>query len=110
MASWPTQGPPARHLVAAAERVLKEGRALALQLDPKAEAQTETQGEARGEAIRRPGSRTVAAQPVEAEDELVAVVVVDVAPRPSAELERVLRQLAWGAAWLELRFLGGEQG
>ena len=51
VATWPASGRPARHLAAAAERVLKEGRALALQLDPK-EAREEESRE--GERKRRP--------------------------------------------------------
>jgi RND family efflux transporter MFP subunit len=98
VATWPAGKLPGRHLAPAPERVLKERRALALQLDPQ------------GESPDRGASRTVIAQPVEAEGELVAVVALDVAPRPSAELERAVRQLAWGSAWLQLQTLGGEGG
>jgi RND family efflux transporter MFP subunit len=97
-ATWPADRRPGRHLAAAAERVLSERRALALQLDPQ------------GEAADRSASRTVVAQPVEAGGEFVAVVALDVAPRPSAELERAVRQLAWGSAWLELHALSGKEG
>lgn len=97
-ATWPAERRPGRHLAAAAERVLSERRALALQLDPQ------------GEAVDGSASRTVVAQPVEAGGEFVAVVALDVAPRPSAELERAVRQLAWGSAWLELHALSGKEG
>jgi hypothetical protein len=40
--------------------------------------------------------------PVEAVGELHGVVVLDVSPRPEADLQAALRQLHWGAAGLEL--------
>jgi hypothetical protein len=42
--------------------------------------------------------------PVEAVGHLYGVVVLDVSPRPDAELQAALRQLHWGAAGLELMF------
>jgi hypothetical protein len=42
--------------------------------------------------------------PVEAIGRLYGVVVLDVTPRPEAELQGALRQLHWGAAGLELMF------
>jgi RND family efflux transporter MFP subunit len=89
-AAWPEGARPGRHLLRAAEHVLEKRRALALEL----EAQSGTEA---GPA------RTVIGQPIEAAGELVGAVVLEVEPRPGAELERALRQLAWGAAWLELR-------
>jgi biotin carboxyl carrier protein len=93
-ASWPASQRPGAHVRAAAERVLNERRALALELDPQDEGD-------------KGGLRTVIARPVEVAGEIQAVVVLDVAPRPQLELEGALRQLAWGSAWLELRALGG---
>jgi multidrug resistance efflux pump len=94
-ARWPADRRPGAHVRAAAERVLQEKRALALELDPK------------GDAAGGGGSRTIIAQPVVVGDEVEAVVVLDVEPRPEAQLERALRQLSWGCAWLELRASGG---
>jgi len=42
--------------------------------------------------------------PVEAVGRLHGVVVLDIAPRPDADLQAALRQLHWGAAGLELMF------
>jgi hypothetical protein len=42
--------------------------------------------------------------PVEAVGRLYGVVVLDVSPRPEAELQAALRHLHWGAAGLELMF------
>ena len=42
--------------------------------------------------------------PVEAVGRLHGVVVLDIAPRPDADLQAALRQLHWGAAGLELVF------
>jgi multidrug resistance efflux pump len=94
-ARWPFDRRPGAHVRAAAERVLQEKRALALELDPK------------GDSESSGGSRTIIAQPVVVADEVEAVVVLDVEPRPEALLERALRQLSWGCAWLELRAAGG---
>ena len=44
------------------------------------------------------------AYPIEAAGELHGVVVLDVAPRPEAEMQTALRQLHWGAAGLEALF------
>ena len=89
-ATWPEGLRPGAHLLRAAERVLEKRRALALALEPQ------------GGAEAGPG-RTVLAQPIEAGGELVGAVVLEVEPRAEAELERALRQLGWGSAWLELR-------
>lgn len=95
VASWPPGEPPGAHLAKAAEKALSERRALALQLEPQ--------------AGREVPSRTCIAQPIESpldpDGDPCGVVVIDLAPRPSAELETALRQLSWGAAWLELAAL-----
>jgi multidrug resistance efflux pump len=97
-AAWPSGRRPARHLLGAAKRVVRERRAVALQLDPK------------GDAGADEPSRTLVGQPVEAAGELVAVVVLEVTPRAEAELERTTRQLAWGTAWLALHAVQGGVG
>jgi biotin carboxyl carrier protein len=89
-ATWPDGLRPGAHLLRAAERVLEKRRPLALSLEPQAGPET-------GPA------RTVLGQPIEAGGELAGAVVLEVEPRPEVELERALRQLGWGAAWLELR-------
>jgi RND family efflux transporter MFP subunit len=97
-AVWPAGARPGRHLAAAAEKVLKERRAVALQLDPQ------------GGAAAAGASHTVVAQPVEVEGELTGVVVLEVSPRAREALEQALRYLAWGSAWLELSALTGAAG
>jgi hypothetical protein len=89
-ATWPDGLRPGAHLLRAAERVLEKRRALALALEPQGGAEA-------GPA------RTVLGQPIEVGGELAAAVVLEVEPRAEAELERALRQLGWGSAWLELR-------
>ncbi|MCX7891794.1 MAG: efflux RND transporter periplasmic adaptor subunit [Burkholderiales bacterium] len=44
------------------------------------------------------------AYPIEASGQLHGVVVLDVSPRPEAEMQTALRQLHWGAAGLEALF------
>ena len=80
-ARWPADQRPGAHVRAAAERVLQEKRALALELDPK------------GDAAESGGSRTIIAQPVEVAGEVEAVVVLDVEPRPEGDLERTPKPL-----------------
>jgi RND family efflux transporter MFP subunit len=94
-ASWPREGRPGRHLATAAEKALKERRALALQLEPQGP----------GGAGAGGGTRTCIAQPIELDGEPAGAVVLELSPRPQAELEGALRRLAWGSAWLELSAL-----
>jgi multidrug resistance efflux pump len=89
IATWPDDGRKRRHLVAAAERVVAERRALALQLGPQ------------GRAGEPGATHTVVARPVESGDAVVAVVALEVSARPTAELEQVLRQLAWGSGLIQ---------
>jgi RND family efflux transporter MFP subunit len=89
LATWPAGALPGRPLLRAAERVLEKRRALALELEPQ------------GEGAEGP-ARTVLGQPLQLGEELVGAVVLEVDPRAGAELERALRQLAWGTPWLEL--------
>ena len=49
-------------------------------------------------------ANTFIGYPVEAVGQLHGVVVLDISPRPDAELQAALRQLHWGAAGLELMF------
>lgn len=45
--------------------------------------------------------RWIVAFPVQAQGQVVGAVALDLVPRPQEELERALRQLEWGAGWLE---------
>ena len=63
-------------------------------------------GERRGLVQRgQPGALVVVAYPVDIDGRLHGAVVLDVAERPDAALQTVLRQLHWGAGWLESLFL-----
>lgn len=42
------------------------------------------------------------AYPIQFGERVHGVVALDIAPRPEAELQAVMRQLQWGAAWLEV--------
>jgi hypothetical protein len=60
--------------------------------------------------MRRPGSeastpgaqRFDVAYPIQVNGKVHSIVALDIAPRPEPELQAVLRQLQWGAGWLEL--------
>ena len=45
------------------------------------------------------------AYPIKAHDMLCGAVAFQIAPCPSDELQAIMRQLQWGVAWLENRFL-----
>src|SRR5205085_10955116 len=87
-AVWPDPRRDVRYLTEAAERALNARRGLVLGLDP-----------AESEFVV-PGALHVA-YPVETDGEVHGAVVLDVAARPEAQLQGVLRQLLWGGGWLE---------
>src|SRR5262245_42803718 len=89
-ASWPEGRRPPTHLGEAAERALSERRGIVL----KREAADET-------AANRHTGYDVA-YPIQTNGEVRGVVALDIEPRPEGDLEAVLRQLQWGAGWLEL--------
>ena len=89
-ASWPEGRRTPAHLGEAAEQALTERRGIVL----KREA---------GDDSATPGrDRYDVAYPIQADGNLYGVVALDIAPRPERDLEAVLRQLQWGAGWLEL--------
>lgn len=98
VAWWPETSKRPRHLLEAAEQVALQRRALALQVGPE------------GKAVDPASSHTIIARPIESGERVLAVVALEVSTRPAAELESALRQLAWGAAWLEVYEGGGEAG
>jgi Barrel-sandwich domain of CusB or HlyD membrane-fusion len=88
-AFWPDGHRAAAHLAEAIERALAERRGVVLRRagDP------ETQGKERYDV----------AYPIQTDDGKVSsVVALGIAPRPEPELKMVLRQLQWGAGWLEV--------
>lgn len=91
-AIWPDPRRDVTHLRRAAEKALAERRGVVLRPDDDA-----------------PGSNTRAlgvhiAYPIEVGAQLYGVIVLDAAPRPESELQAALRQLHWGAGWLESMF------
>ena len=92
IAVWPDMRRSMEYLTGAAERALKERRGLLLgnQVQPES------------------GDPGVAshhiAYPIEVDEKLHGVVVLDVASRPEPQLQTILRQLHWGSGWLEVLF------
>ncbi|MGH7354042.1 MAG: efflux RND transporter periplasmic adaptor subunit [Candidatus Rokuibacteriota bacterium] len=89
-AFWPEGSRAAAHLAEAAERALAERRGVVLKR------------EGGGEPSAPDRERYDVAYPIQANGKVHGVVALDIAPRPQPELEGVLRQLQWGAGWLEV--------
>jgi hypothetical protein len=87
-AAWPDERRDLGYLSAAAERALKERRGTVLGLEPAEREQV------------APG-RVHVAYPVEGDAGVQGAVVLDLDARPEPQLQAVLRQLLWGAGWLE---------
>ncbi len=92
VAVWPDVRRSMEHLTAAAERALRERRGLLLkheQQDP-------------------PGGTGLqsyhVAYPLEVDQRLHGVVVLETPLRSESQLQAMLRQLHWGSAWLEVLF------
>jgi len=89
-AFWPEGRRAAAHLAEAVERALAERRGVVLKRQAAGDHST-------------PGrDRYDVAYPIQANDKVYGVVALDIAPRSEPELEAVLRQLQWGAGWLEV--------
>lgn len=91
VAVWPDVRRNMEHLAPAAERALIERRGLLLNFPS-------TDNDASS-----PHSIHVA-YPIEVGKKIYGVVVLDVAIRPEAQLQAILRQLYWGSGWLETLF------
>jgi len=89
-AFWPEGRRAAAHLAEAVERAIAERRGIVLKR------------EAGGDAPAPGRERYDVAYPIQASGKVYGVVALDIAPRPEPELEAVLRQLQWGAGWLEV--------
>ncbi|HYF20522.1 MAG TPA: HlyD family efflux transporter periplasmic adaptor subunit [Ramlibacter sp.] len=87
-AVWPDHRRDVSYLTEAAERSLTARRGLVLGLAPQ-----EQEYVAKG--------MLHVAYPVEADGDVHGTVVLDIAARPEAQLQGVLRQLLWGGGWLE---------
>lgn len=89
-AFWPDGSRAAAHLAEAVDRALAERRGVVLKR------------EAGGDPSAPGRERYDVAYPIQASGKLHGVVALDIAPRPEPELNTVLRQLQWGAGWLEV--------
>ena len=77
-------------------------RDLAYLAAPAQQALAQRTGVVQAAADPTDGAATVhIAYPVETDGELFGVVALDLTARPEPELRAVLRQLLWGAAWLD---------
>lgn len=86
-ALWPDPQRDFTHLTQAAQRALTERRGVVSGLE----------GDAEGVA-----SGTVhVAFPLDVDSEVLGAVVLELRARPAADLQQVLRQLLWGAGWLQ---------
>ena len=85
VAVWP-EGQPIQHLAQVAERALAERRGLVL----------------RGQREGGAEDRIDVGFPIEVDGRLHGVVAIDVAARDGVDMPAILRQLQWGAGWLEV--------
>ena len=92
MAVWPDIRRSMEHLTTAAERAVQERRGLLLR--------HESDG-ATGDSVA-PSHHV--AYPLEVDEKLYGVVVLETPLRSEAELQAMLRQLHWGSGWLEVLF------
>ena len=90
VATWPEGRRNLKHLTKTAERTLADRRGLVVR------------GEA-AEGETHNGHYEIG-YPIEVRGALHGATVLDVAPQSEATLQGMMRQLHWGAAWLELLF------
>jgi len=87
-AVWPEPRSDVSHLAPVAEQALAQRRGTVLGLDA-------------AERARMPAGRVYVAYPLEVDAAVMGAVVLDLFARPEPLLQAVLRQLFWGAGWLE---------
>lgn len=90
-AVWPQQSRDMQYLSPAAERALNERRGVVVGSD--------------GASPPARNSRAYIGYPIEVSGVLHGAVVLDLAPGPEEALQRALRLLHWGSAWLVDQFL-----
>lgn len=96
VAVWP-EGQPIQHLAEAAERALVERRGLVLRKPRTAVAPASTQpGGTAG------GDRIDVGYPIEVDGKLHGAVALELSASRGFDVQAVLRQLQWGAGWLEV--------
>jgi len=89
-AVWPNPSFDVRHLTGAAERALKERRGLLLKADATPTSENLVI------------ERQHIAYPIEVSGKVHGVVVLEVDQRFGHEIQTIMRQLHWGASWLEV--------
>jgi biotin carboxyl carrier protein len=89
VAVWPNAQGSGDHLTTTADRALQERSPLVIQRHGRSNSAA-------------PSESYEVAYPIQIAERLYGVVVLEVAPRPAPQLEAVLQQLSWGAAWLEV--------
>lgn len=89
-ASWPEDGLDVGHLTDAAERALHDRRGLVIRQEFRSGSGDPT------------AERCHVAYPIQLDGRLHGVVAIEIAGRPEVELQAVMRQLQWGAAWAEV--------
>jgi len=87
VAVWPDARMSMNHLTGAAERALRERRGLLLEGDSAEKTYPEAYH---------------IAYPLEVSGKLHGVVVLEVEQHPEGQIQTIMRQLHWGAAWLEV--------
>lgn len=95
-AVWPAADVDVTHLAVPAERALKERRGLLITDDRPDD----------GTRPLRPGC--FIAYPVTVCGKVHGAVVLEAGPLPAPEIQEMMRQLHWGAAWLEVMLLRAE--
>jgi RND family efflux transporter MFP subunit len=89
VAFYPENPRDRTHLARVSERALKEGQGVAQPGAPAGEGETQ-------------GQSYQLAYPVRLDGEIRGVVGVEIAWRPEARLQAAMRELQWGACWLEV--------
>lgn len=92
MAVWPDAKLSMHHLTGTAERALKERRGLLIENDPSSDSYSTFQ------------DNYHVAYPIEVSGKLHGVVVMGVEQQSKSEVQAIMRQLHWGAVWLEVMF------
>ena len=88
VATWPDAAQNLRHLGSVAEKTLHERRGVV----------------AEGQPPQTAAPATLIGYPVEVDGLLRGAVVMEIRPRPDAEVQRALRLVHWGTAWLVAEF------
>ena len=100
VAVWPDIRRDMQHLTDTAQRALSEKQGVVSDANRQDDADSDGQSCVE---IAYPIQLQTDTEPV-AQSKLVGVVVLEISPRPEADLQLALRQLHWGIAWILDRF------